>query len=1051
MVDGLNGQEPNTFDGKTVLLTSDINLDGYRWKPIGGYFYSETKGFRDWLGFSGVFDGQNHRVSNIYVNDAYSALGLFGHARNAKIKNIIIDGGSISSIYTDSKDSHALHSSAIGGLIGDAYDCSEINNCHSSVTVHANGGAGSLCGNIRGDLLNSFVTNCSSSGTVYGRESCGGLIGDVYGIVTVQNCYSTGDVKVASGNDNAWYRGGLIGNFMYATALNCYSIGQVENALEGSSNYGKVIGCPYRNTHIHYIYGQDNVNEGWELIGNYCEDIADTTQFSHSGNVNSLITPITIKGEAYIDLLDALNAWVVMQNDQNLKTWKLDNNTGYPVFGDNYEPTCYNPTNLAVTNATEVGIPTIRTQLSWKQIGNPNHWEVLYVASEHDISEGIIVSVDSNPCVLTDIPVGHPLDFYVRAINNVDDISNWCPLVTYIPDKLRWTEVVTSKPEGYTEDGKGNVYISSAEGLAWLSSISNSLNGIEYNQNRFDNKHIMLMCDIDLNEYRWTPIGADWEHQLDYAIIEGNNHIISGLYCNELADYQGLFGYLLFGNISNLIIRSSNIYGENYSGTISGYAQHTDIINCAVTGNVYGIECVGGITGSHGGNNSVIKNTSFVGTVQARQDKTKINSYNGYVGGITGTPSSDSIVNCYVVSEISDKGLYTGIITGTGGRPELVSNCYFRAYGTNLPITSDNCNTANNSSFTSSGSTWTLNTPPYINGAFYSDLVDALNAWVNANNSEGQYRHWVADTENVNGGYPFFVPMYTLTYKVDGDIYKTKMVEPGTVLTPEAEPTKDGYVFGGWSEIPETMPAHDVIVTGAFYLYGDVNTDSEVDLLDVVDIARFVVGTPAETFMVNLADLNEDNVVNLGDAVVLVNEIAGDQNFVKAWHAPNRVTANDMLSLTEHNGTLSLNLENERYYTAFQFNLYVPENTDVTQMMLNAERKQGHQLLYNKVEDGHYRVAALSTFNRTFDGDNGELLNIALNNISEEEVSIRDIHFFDTMGNDYLFEDIEATITTSLTPTLSKGEGDIYDLQGRKRDKIQRDVNIVNGRKIMVK
>ena len=294
--------------------------------------------------------------------------------------------------------------------------------------------------------------------------------------------------------------------------------------------------------------------------------------------------------------------------------------------------------------------------------------------------------------------------------------------------------------------------------------------------------------------------------------------------------------------------------------------------------------------------------------------------------------------------------------------------------------------------------------------------------------------------------------LYNLTYKVDGELYKTSSVIYGTTITPEDEPMKEGYTFTGWSEIPETMPAHDVVVAGAFYLYGDVNTDSEVDLLDVVDIARFVVGTPAETFMVNLADLNKDNVVNLGDAVVLVNEIAGDQNFVKAWHAPCRVTANDMLRLTERSGNLSLNLQNELSYTAFQFDLYVPEDADVTQMMLNAERKQGHQLLYNKVENGHYRVAALSTSNRTFDGDNGELLCIALDEISGEEVSIRDIHFFDTMGNDYLFEDIEGAITTGVRQIDNEQltiDNAIFDLQGRRQEKIQRGVNIVNGRKII--
>lgn len=71
---------------------------------------------------------------------------------------------------------------------------------------------------------------------------------------------------------------------------------------------------------------------------------------------------------------------------------------------------------------------------------------------------------------------------------------------------------------------------------------------------------------------------------------------------------------------------------------------------------------------------------------------------------------------------------------------------------------------------------------------------------------------------------------YTLTYKVDGEEYKTSTVAFGTQLTPEAAPSKEGYTFSGWSEIPETMPAKDVVVTGTFsvnsynvtFKYGDV-------------------------------------------------------------------------------------------------------------------------------------------------------------------------------------------------------------------------------------
>ena len=62
----------------------------------------------------------------------------------------------------------------------------------------------------------------------------------------------------------------------------------------------------------------------------------------------------------------------------------------------------------------------------------------------------------------------------------------------------------------------------------------------------------------------------------------------------------------------------------------------------------------------------------------------------------------------------------------------------------------------------------------------------------------------------------FSVNSYTLTYKVDGEVYKTSTVAYGTAITPEAAPTKEGHTFSGWSEIPATMPANDVVITGSF-------------------------------------------------------------------------------------------------------------------------------------------------------------------------------------------------------------------------------------------
>ena len=86
----------------------------------------------------------------------------------------------------------------------------------------------------------------------------------------------------------------------------------------------------------------------------------------------------------------------------------------------------------------------------------------------------------------------------------------------------------------------------------------------------------------------------------------------------------------------------------------------------------------------------------------------------------------------------------------------------------------------------------------------------------------------------------YTVNKYALTYKVDGEEYKKVEVDFGTTITPEANPVKEGYTFSGWQGLPETMPAHDVEVTGTF----SINSYKAVFKIgdDVIDTKTIVYG-----------------------------------------------------------------------------------------------------------------------------------------------------------------------------------------------------------------
>lgn len=56
---------------------------------------------------------------------------------------------------------------------------------------------------------------------------------------------------------------------------------------------------------------------------------------------------------------------------------------------------------------------------------------------------------------------------------------------------------------------------------------------------------------------------------------------------------------------------------------------------------------------------------------------------------------------------------------------------------------------------------------------------------------------------------------YTITYMLDGQVYKTEQLKAGQTITAET-PAREGYSFSGWNGLPSVMPAKDITVTGSF-------------------------------------------------------------------------------------------------------------------------------------------------------------------------------------------------------------------------------------------
>ena len=176
----------NNFAGKTVTLANNIDLNNEKWTPIGIYDNSATH-------FKGTFDGQNHAVTGLKVeeNNKYGA-GFFGEVFTGTIKNLTVKG----SISTS-------NSNYVGGIVGHGY--ATITNCTFKGSVGSTNNTMQV-GGIAGS--GGFtVTNCSVYADVTAECWAGGIVGNCQDGGAYTNCYVEGVVSAKS----TYWGGGAAG------------------------------------------------------------------------------------------------------------------------------------------------------------------------------------------------------------------------------------------------------------------------------------------------------------------------------------------------------------------------------------------------------------------------------------------------------------------------------------------------------------------------------------------------------------------------------------------------------------------------------------------------------------------------------------------------------------------------------------------------------------------------------------------------------------------------------------------------------------------------
>ena len=240
--------DPGTtnFAGKTIYLENDLDLSGHEWISIGtslGGDYPEYS-------FCGVFDGQDHVISNLYshesdiegADESHNLLrnALFGSVHNGEVKNL---GVANAEIWIDPKDDSA----AGKGILVDWMGKSKITNCWTSGSIYSGTKIEKNIGGIVGVTVRGCtISGCYSTATLTGNftnsegyysnsaklppDTIGGIVGARFdGSLTVTDCWFGGKIVV---NSIQAAVGGIVGSIAIVNNQVGGSVGDADIAIK---------------------------------------------------------------------------------------------------------------------------------------------------------------------------------------------------------------------------------------------------------------------------------------------------------------------------------------------------------------------------------------------------------------------------------------------------------------------------------------------------------------------------------------------------------------------------------------------------------------------------------------------------------------------------------------------------------------------------------------------------------------------------------------------------------------------------------------------------
>jgi hypothetical protein len=239
-----------TTAGAKYILMNDIAL------VAGTANFDSEQGWLGKTGFKGVFNGDGHKISGLWVNRPNLGVGLFRTVTSGgKIKNLgveidgeIIGGQYVGGIAGQLNNGEIINSYVSGGAVKGA----QVNGTNwatyvGAIVGHVDGGSSTKYAAITNNYsINTVVEATTTDSSTY----AGGIAGYITRGVTISNCYSA-ETTVRATGDKA-YVGGIAGAMTVmpvpaADAIGNAAINQTIYNDGASASYNSVTGSAVRS------------------------------------------------------------------------------------------------------------------------------------------------------------------------------------------------------------------------------------------------------------------------------------------------------------------------------------------------------------------------------------------------------------------------------------------------------------------------------------------------------------------------------------------------------------------------------------------------------------------------------------------------------------------------------------------------------------------------------------------------------------------------------------------------------------------------------------